>query len=78
MTTPQIVAAIDDLIDRLQSDPELHPDEVFDLVVQLQKIQAKAKVQAGMTMAALLDLKRAGIGLAPHIAHKFQITEGED
>ena len=78
MTTPLIVAAIDDLIDRIQSDPAINPDEAFELVLQLQTIQAKAKVQAGLTLSALLDLKRAGVGIAPEIAAKFQLTEGDD
>lgn len=78
MTTPQVVARIDELIDRLQSDPAIDQDEVFDLIVKLQKIQAKAKVQAGMTAAALLDLRIAGIRPAADLEDQLQFKQEEE
>lgn len=78
MTTPQVVARIDELIDRLQSDPTIDQDEVFDLIVKLQKIQAKAKVQAGMTAAALLDLRMAGIRPAADLEDQLQFKQEEE
>lgn len=78
MTTPQVVARIDELIDRLQSDPTIDQDEVFDLIVKLQKIQAKAKVQAGMTAAALLDLRMAGIRPAADLEDQMQFKQEEE
>lgn len=78
MTTPQVVARIDELIDRLQSDPAIDQDEVFDLIVKLQKIQAKAKVQAGMTAAALLDLRMAGIRPAADLENQLQFKQEEE